>query len=99
MNFGKKGLDQLLRSTGSHKTKLQTKSLVASLKLILVLCLFAAAIGGFCIYGAVNGILVKSPDMGNIDVSPKGLASTIYDSDGNQIQTLVGTGANRSLIT
>ena len=45
------------------------------------------------------GILDETPDMGNLDVSPKGLATTIYDASGNKIQTLIGKGANRSLIT
>lgn len=99
MDFGKRGLEEQIKSSQSHNKKIKTKSLLGMFKLCLLVIIFGATVGSFCLYGAVNGILSESPDMGNIDVSPKGLATTIYDSEGNEIQTLIGKGANRSLIT
>ena len=37
--------------------------------------------------------------MGDIDVSPKGLATKVYDAKGNEIETLIASGANRSPVT
>lgn len=99
MDFGKKGLQNELREINSGGKKLRNKSMVFGVKIFLVTLLFIAVVGGFFVYGAVKGILEESPDISSVDVSPKGLATTIYDSDGEVIQTLVGSGANRSLVT
>ncbi len=99
MDFGKKGTQEQLRQLQSRKKKLRTKSAIGVFKLFLVAVLFVGTVAGCLIYGMVQGILHESPDMSNVDVSPKGLATTIYDSQGNVIQTLVGSGANRSLVT
>ena len=99
MDFGKKGLMEQLNSSQSHAKKIRTKSVLILFKLLLVAIVFSVTVTGFCLYGAVMGILDETPDMGNLDVSPKGLATTIYDASGNKIQTLIGKGANRSLIT
>ncbi len=47
----------------------------------------------------IRGILDEVPDISGLDVSPQGLETTIYDTDGNVIQTLVSSGANRSLVS
>ena len=99
MDFGRKGLQKQLKLLQSKQKRIQTKSAVGFFKLTIVAILFAGTVSGFTLWGAAQGILNESPDMGNIDVAPKGLASTIYDAGGNEIQTLIGTGANRSLIT
>ena len=99
MDFGKKGTQEQLKQLQSKKKKLRTKSAVGAFKLFLVAVLFVGTVAGCLVYGMVRGILHDSPDMGDVDVSPKGLATTIYDSQGNVIETLVGSGANRSLVT
>ncbi len=99
MDFGKKGTQEQLKQLQSQKKKLRTKSAVGAFKLFLVAVLFVGTVAGCLVYGMVQGILHDSPDMGDVDVSPKGLATTIYDSQGNVIETLVGSGANRSLVT
>ncbi len=99
MDFGKKGTLEQLKQLQSNRKKLRTKSAVGAFKLVLVVVLFVGTVSSCLVYGMVRGILHDSPDMSDVDVSPKGLATTIYDADGNQIETLVGSGANRSLVT
>ena len=43
----------------------------------------------------MQGIIAESPDMKAVDVSPQGIATSVYNEDGELIQTLVTSGANR----
>ncbi|WP_434310964.1 transglycosylase domain-containing protein [Hominifimenecus sp. rT4P-3] len=99
MDFGRKGTQKQLKQLYSKRKKIQTKSAVNVFKLFLVAILFVGTVGGCLLYGMVNGVLHGSPDMGDIDVSPKGLATKVYDAKGNQIETLIASGANRSPVT
>lgn len=99
MDFGRKGTQKQLKQLQSKRKKLQTKSAISVFKLFLVAILFVGTVGGCLLYGMVNGVLHDSPDMGDIDVSPKGLATKVYDAKGNEIETLIASGANRSPVT
>mgnify|MGYP000399900098 CR=1 FL=1 len=45
--------------------------------------------------GVVKGILASAPDISNIDVSPTGFSTFVYDTEGNQIAKLDAEGSNR----
>lgn len=44
--------------------------------------------------GVVKGILASAPDT-DIDVSPSGFSTFVYDAEGNQIAKLDAEGSNR----
>ena len=46
-------------------------------------------------YGTYKGILEVSPDIGTIDVSPKGFSTFVYDIAGNETAKLVSMDSNR----
>lgn len=99
MNYSKK-------STARKRKKLRSKSTMVKHRFFLyfgkalVICLFALIIiGGCAALGIYKGILASAPDINTIDVSPTGYLSTIYDSEGIEIDTLVSAGANRQYVT
>lgn len=99
MNYNRKNTTNELISLSRQSSRRKTRSIVTIIKAVLLGIIFVGVIGGCAFFGMVKGVLDNSPSMGDIDVSPKGLATTIYDADGNLIETLVASGANRSPVT
>ncbi len=99
MNFGKRGIEnrqEYLAAKGRKRVKKITLS-IGQLILIGIIGISLAA--GSLGLGAFRGVLESSPDMGTIDVSPKGFSTFIYDADGNQTAKLVSTDSNRIPVT
>ena len=95
MNYGGNGIKRKKKLLNSSASKFGTKFGIFFIKLLLV-CAIAVVIGGSClVFGAAQGIIQSAPDISSINVSPEGFATKIYDNDGNEIQTLAKTGANR----
>ena len=65
------------------------------LTLIVIVVTGGGIIGVSAMYGTYRGILETSPDIGTIDVSPKGYSTFVYDNKGGKIATLVSTDSNR----
>lgn len=63
-------------------------------KAILLLILAVGIIGVCGGLGVVKGILASAPDT-DIDVSPSGFSTFVYDAEGNQIAKLDAEGSNR----
>lgn len=99
MNYGKKGVrkkQQALHST----SKKWGKKLGFTFIQIFLLALIGVAIIGTCAgIGIFKGILATAPDIGNIDVTPTGFSTFVYDIEGNQIKKLVATDSNRIPVT
>lgn len=72
---------------------------VSLLKILVTTMLIIIAIGlGFSAAYASN-LIAKCPDIKDVDVSPEGFMSKVYDVNGNEIETLVASGANRQYVT
>ena len=99
MKFGEKDLKKEIRETAGKGAKIGSKTIVSAIKLGVLALILCAAVLVSALFGSVRGILDQSPEPAELDISPKGLASNIYDADGNIIQTLIGSGANRSLVS
>ena len=50
-------------------------------------------------YGAFRSIIDTAPDIDSVAVVPTGYTTTILDTDGNTIQTLIGRDANRQYVS
>lgn len=98
MNFGRENVQKELNNLSSKKEKHGVKAAMLFLKLLLIAFVFVLVMGGALIFGTVKGVIDQSPKLTSEDVAPSGLASVVYDSDGNIIQTLMGSGANRTLV-
>lgn len=97
MNYNKRGTAERLKDTTSISKKIKTKAGVSLLTIFLIGILLFGALGISMGLGIYQSIIDSAPDIEDIDVSPNGFATNIYDRDGNLIQTLVQAGSNREL--
>lgn len=95
MNYGKRGAARKKKALHSKSQK-WGKRFVLTLCKALLLLIAAVGITGICGgLGVVKGILSSAPDISNIDVSPTGFSTFVYDAEGNQIAKLDAEGSNR----
>ena len=95
MNYGKNGLQEQIRSVSSRSVRRKTKAAVITFEVCLG-SFFALLILAICLaVGMFRGILNSAPDLNTLDMSPDASATILYDSDGNEIETLVMAGSNR----
>lgn len=99
MNYSKKGINAKRQEIASKNTMLKKKMIFLIIKCVLIVFVAVAAISACALLGVYKGILASAPSIDNIDATPSGFYSTIYDSDGNKIETLIGAGSNREYVT
>lgn len=95
MNFSKNGTKDKYKETVSKSKKMKTKAYVLFFRTFLICVVVAVCIGTFAGIGLVKGIIDNAPHIDSINVAPTTFATTIYDSEGNKMQQLVGSNANR----
>lgn len=95
MNFSKKETADRQKKIKSPSRKLAVKAGVSFFRTFLVCIVMVVIIGAIAGYGAVRGIIDNAPSIDPIQVVPTGYSTTVYDSKGNQIQKLIGSGGNR----
>lgn len=99
MNYGKKGASQKYAAATSSAAKMTKRAFVIGFKVVVV-CVVAVAVLGICAgIGVFRGIIESAPDISNVDVSPTGYSTMIYDANGNETTKLVASGANRIYVT
>lgn len=95
MNYGRRATKEKIKSTNSKAKKYQNKLFLSFFKTIFVLFLFMVSVGGSIAFGMFRGIIDNSPELDPESVAPSGFITTVYDSTGAAVETLVGSGANR----
>ena len=99
MNYGKKSVKKKQQKLHSKTNKVGKMFLLTFLKAFLFLCL-AICISGICMgVGMFKGILASAPDISNLDYTPSGYATVVYDCNGKQITKLVSADSNRSYVS
>lgn len=93
MNYGKRGAAKK-KGTAFQIKKMEQAICSYLFKAILLLILAVGIIGVCGGLGVVKGILASAPDT-DIDVSPSGFSTFVYDAEGNQIAKLDAEGSNR----
>ena len=99
MNYSKRGVrkkQQALNSTGKKWGK---KIGFTFIQVFLLAMIGIAIIGISAGIGVFKGILASAPDIGNIDVTPTGFSTFVYDIEGNQTDKLVSRDSNRIPVT
>ena len=95
MNYGRRGIKKRQKSMNSATTKVG-KFFGVSLFTVVTFAAVAVAVAGMCAgIGLFMGIVDTAPDISNVDVSPAGYSTTVYDSEGNQLTKLVAENSNR----
>lgn len=94
MNFGKKYLKE-------KKEKIGKAGHAGVVTVLVLLAVFIACLTmTTCLaVGTVKGIIANAPDINDINISPTGFSTYIYDSDGNQLQKLTSANANRTAVS
>ena len=99
MNYGRSGVEKR-RAELNSKTGKRANKLGLAIRNILLVALFGVMlIGANVVYGGFRGIINTAPDITNINVTPTGYSTFVYDIQGNQTAKLVSTDANRIPVT
>lgn len=99
MNYSKKAIELKQKYIKSNTRRLTTKFRIIMFRLCVIAVVVAAIIGVYAGVGYIKGLIDSAPDITEIDVSPKGFTTKVYDSEGNVIENLIGAEANREYVT
>lgn len=95
MRYGRDGIIQKKKMLNSSTTKLGKKFSITSVKVLMITAIALIVTAGCLGLGAAQGIIASAPDITDIDVTPDGFASIVYDANGNEVQKLSTSGTNR----
>lgn len=95
MNYSKRGVRKKQKALNAKGGKWGKKLGFTFVQVFLLFLISAAVLGVSAGIGVFKGILATAPDIGNIDVTPSGFSTFVYDIEGNQTAKLVSTDSNR----
>lgn len=99
MNYGKNNTKKRSKQLASGKHKAGKRFGITFLKTILIILLVLFIGGGLAFGLYANNLIKELPDISEVNISPTGYQTTVYDSDGAEIETLASSGANREYVT
>ena len=95
MNYGKKSVAKKRNSLISRTAMMGKRAHVSFIRVLffslITLCVVVGCLG----VGAFRGIIDNAPDVNDVDISPLGYATFLYDGDGNQLRKLTAPDSNR----
>ena len=95
MNYSKKGIKERQKSLHASSHKWSKKLLLAVMNLMVLGILAIGVIGASAGIGVFKGVIDTAPSIENIDVTPTGFSTFVYDLEGNQIGKLIAQDSNR----
>lgn len=95
MNYGRYHLEQKQKELDSNTKKVTRKAGIIALQVFLVTIVLSVIVSCAALFGVVKGVIDNAPSIDSINIEPTGFITNIYDSNGNRIQKLVGSDANR----
>ncbi|MEE1109625.1 MAG: transglycosylase domain-containing protein, partial [Lachnospiraceae bacterium] len=95
MNYTNRHIEKTLNEYSQETGTLETRSGLFALRAVFFLLVLILVTGSALGFGVVKGILDGTPDVSTVNIAPSGYATFIYDSEGNQLQKLVSSNANR----
>lgn len=99
MNYGKNSAQRRQKNITSKKETKEKRISIHAFKAILLLIIIAIAAVLFGIYMFVTSILEDAPEISPDLVSPTAYSTSIVDSDGVVLETLVESGSNRVYVS
>lgn len=99
MNYSKRGIRAKQKSLHTKSTKLGKKLLLAILNLSLLFILSVGIISISMGFGVFKGIIDSAPSIENVQVTPTGFTTFVYDLEGQQIAKLISQNSNRIPVT
>ena len=95
MNYGKKSVSKKRNSLISRTAMMGKRAHVSLIRVLFVVLITICVVIGCTGIGAFRGIIDNAPDVNDIDISPLGYATFLYDGDGNQLRKLTAPSSNR----
>ena len=95
MNYGKRGVRKKQKALNAKGVKWGKKLGFTFVQVVLLSLISVAIIGTCAGIGVFKGILASAPDIINLDVTPTGFSTFVYDIEGRETAKLVSTDANR----
>ncbi len=95
MKYDAESVEYELEHAAHQSSKMTSRLILHVLKITILLLVLAASAGGSFIYGTIKGIVDTSPEAESLTIAPLGIASTLYDRDGDSVETLIQSGSNR----
>ncbi|MCR5596255.1 MAG: transglycosylase domain-containing protein [Lachnospiraceae bacterium] len=95
MNFTSRGVNKKKNEIKAIGPKMFRKIAIFATELFIMGLLALVIWGASGGIGIFKGIIATAPDIGNIDVTPSGYSTFVYDVEGNQTAKLVSTDSNR----
>lgn len=99
MNYSKRGIRAKQKSLHTKSTKIGKKILLSLLNLSLLCVLAVGIIAASMGFGIFKGIIDTAPSIENVQVTPTGFSTFVYDLEGNQIAKLISQNSNRIPVT
>ena len=98
-DYSRSGIKKKQASLHMTGSKLIKKLLLFVVYLLLIAVVGAAGIGCSLAFGIFKGVIDTSPSIENVDVTPTGFSTFVYDNEGNQIAKLISQDSNRIPVT
>ncbi len=98
MNYGKENATKQSAKLTSKKRKKRKNPGLILIRCTLICVIAIIIAGGIFSFLYAKSLIDKLPDVSTIDISPTGYMSVVLDSDGNEIETLASSGANRTYV-
>lgn len=95
MNYGKRSVRKKQKALNAKSVKWGKKLGFTFVQVFLFFIIGVSVIGACAGIGVFRGILATAPDISNIDVTPTGFSTFVYDIEGHQTAKLVSTDSNR----
>ena len=95
MNYGKKSILKKRKDLTSRSNMMGKRASVTSLR-ILFLSLITLCVMVVCLAaGSFRGLIDNAPNASEVNITPLGSATFVYDDEGNKIQKLTAPDSNR----
>lgn len=95
MNYGRKAVSKKRNSLISRTAMIGKRAHVSFIR-VLFIALITVCVMGVCVgVGAFKGIIDNAPDIDDVDITPLGYATFLYDDEGNQLRKLTAPSSNR----
>lgn len=95
MNYGKKSTSKKRKALISRSSMMGQRAHVSFLRVLFITLITIGVIGLCGGIGAFKGVIDNAPNVADIDITPLGYASYLYDDQGNQMRKLAAPNANR----
>ncbi|MDO5798757.1 MAG: PBP1A family penicillin-binding protein [Eubacteriales bacterium] len=95
MNYGKKSVSKKRNSLISRTAMMGKRAHVSFIRVLFAVLITICVVVGCTGIGAFRGIIDNAPNVNDIDISPLGYATFLYDGDGNQLRKLTAPSSNR----